>query len=93
MDGIFGRSGFQNEVVWKRTYAHNRAKRWGPIHDIILFYTKGRSLYVEPCFAGLRPRLPRHCIIRRKMPRAVTRTFLSPDQVPAPEVPGNPGVV
>ena len=40
MDGIFGRDNFRNEIVWKRTYAHNRAKRWGPIHDIILFYSK-----------------------------------------------------
>ena len=43
MDGIFGLNNFRNEVVWKRTYAHNRAKRWGPIHDILLFYTKGEN--------------------------------------------------
>ena len=39
MDGVFGRGNFQNEVVWKRTSSHNRAKRWGPIHDVILFYS------------------------------------------------------
>lgn len=39
MDGIFGHRNFQNEIVWRRTGAHGRAKRWGPIHDIILFYT------------------------------------------------------
>lgn len=39
MDAIFGFGGFQNEVTWKRTGAHGRAKRWGPIHDVILFYT------------------------------------------------------
>ena len=42
MDGIFGRDNFRNEVIWKRTYAHNRAKRWGPIHDVILFYARGK---------------------------------------------------
>ena len=43
MDGIFGRKNFKNEIVWKRTSAHNRAKRFGPVHDIILFYTKSRK--------------------------------------------------
>ena len=43
MDSIFGHENFRNEVVWKRTGAHRRAKRWGPIHDTILFYTKGES--------------------------------------------------
>jgi len=40
MDGIFGHENFRNEVIWRRTGAHGRAKRWGPIHDTILFYTK-----------------------------------------------------
>ena len=41
MDAIFGHRNFRNEIVWRRTGAHGRAKRWGPIHDIILFYSKG----------------------------------------------------
>ena len=45
MDGVFGRGNFKNEIVWKRTSAHSRAKRFGPVHDTILFYTKsGRSV-------------------------------------------------
>ena len=43
MDGVFGRSNFRNEIVWKRTSAHNRAKRFGPVHDTILFYSKSRD--------------------------------------------------
>jgi DNA modification methylase len=39
MDGIFGHKHFQNEIIWRRTGAHGRAKRWGPIHDTLLFYT------------------------------------------------------
>ena len=39
MDGIFGHNNFQNEIIWKRTSAHNSAKRWGPVHDVLLFYT------------------------------------------------------
>ena len=43
MDTIFGHRNFQNEIVWKRTGSHGGAKRWGPIHDVILFYAKGDS--------------------------------------------------
>ena len=39
MDGIFGYSNFRNEIVWKRMSSHNDARRWGKIHDTILFYT------------------------------------------------------
>lgn len=41
MDAIFGRQNFRNEIVWKRTSSHNSANRWGPIHDVLLFYTAG----------------------------------------------------
>jgi DNA modification methylase len=40
MDGIFGHENFRSEIIWKRTSAHSSAKRYGPIHDTILFYTK-----------------------------------------------------
>ena len=39
LDSIYGPQNFRSEIVWKRTGAHGRAKRWGPIHDILLFYT------------------------------------------------------
>src|SRR3546814_16598791 len=31
---------FRNEIIWKRTGSHGGSKRWGPVHDVILFYTK-----------------------------------------------------
>ena len=43
LDSIFGPSGFQNEVIWKRTGSHGGSKRWGPLHDTILFYSKSAS--------------------------------------------------
>lgn len=43
MDGVFERINFKNEIVWKRTSAHNRAKRFGPVHDTILFYTNSKK--------------------------------------------------
>lgn len=39
MDGIFGHVNFQNEIIWKRTGSHGGSKRWGPVHDVILFYS------------------------------------------------------
>lgn len=39
MDGIFGHENFRNEIIWKRTFAHGGAKRWGDVHDVLLFYT------------------------------------------------------
>ena len=41
MDAIFGKENFMNEIVWKRTHAHSGARRYGPIHDIVLFYSRG----------------------------------------------------
>jgi site-specific DNA-methyltransferase (adenine-specific) len=40
MDAVFEPFNFKNEIIWKRTSAHNSAKRWGPIHDTLLFYTR-----------------------------------------------------
>ena len=40
LDGIFGSDNFRNEIAWRRTGSHGGAKRWGPIHDTILFYSK-----------------------------------------------------
>ena len=43
LDQIFGPANFRNEIVWKRTSAHSSAKRYGPIHDILFFYSKSES--------------------------------------------------
>ena len=43
MDAVFGPVNFRNEVIWKRTGAHGRSKRWGPIHDTLLFYSVSDS--------------------------------------------------
>ena len=41
MDAVFGHGNFRNEIIWRRTAAHGRTKRWGPIHDTLLFYSRG----------------------------------------------------
>ena len=40
---VFGSNCFQNEVVWKRQSAHSDAKRYGPIHDTIFFFSKSEN--------------------------------------------------
>ena len=41
LDQIFGPTHFRNEIIWKRTTAHNDPGRYGANIDILLFYTKG----------------------------------------------------
>jgi len=43
MDAVFGHSNFRNEIIWKRTSAHSSAKRFGPVHDVILYYARSES--------------------------------------------------
>jgi adenine specific DNA methylase Mod len=53
MDAVFGPQRFLNEIIWKRTHAHGSARRFAPIHDIVLFYARSeeyvwRELRAEP---------------------------------------------
>ncbi|MCX7008422.1 MAG: DNA methyltransferase [Kiritimatiellaeota bacterium] len=50
MDAVFGAGNFLNEISWKRTSAHSSAKRYGPIHDVILFYAKTEQFLWKPQF-------------------------------------------
>ena len=43
MDDLFGVKSFRNEIIWKRTTAHNDSAVYGGIHDTILYYSKGNS--------------------------------------------------
>ncbi|MEQ1890306.1 MAG: DNA methyltransferase [Alphaproteobacteria bacterium] len=40
LDAVFGTANFRNEIVWKRTSAHNDTKRFGRVHDVIFLYAK-----------------------------------------------------
>lgn len=41
LDTIFGPRNFRNEIVWKRQSAHSDARRYGRVHDILFYYSKG----------------------------------------------------
>jgi DNA modification methylase len=40
LDAVFGKAQFLSDIIWRRTSSHNSAKRWGPVHDTILCYSK-----------------------------------------------------
>jgi adenine specific DNA methylase Mod len=40
LDAVFGAENFVNEIVWQRTSSHNDPRRYGRIHDVILYYSK-----------------------------------------------------
>lgn len=56
LDSIFGPEQFRNEIIWRRTGSHNSARRFGPIHDVILFFTKSNDYFFNtlrlPYLAG-----------------------------------------
>lgn len=65
LDHLFGPENFRNEVVWKRTHAHSSSRRYGPIHDTVLFYSRSpkyvwnqvysryRSEYIDQYFTRI----------------------------------------
>lgn len=38
MDGIFGHENFKNEIIWRRYGSHNDSKKFGRVHDSLLYY-------------------------------------------------------
>ncbi len=50
LDGVFGKENFRNDITWKRTTAHNDAKRFGANTDTILFYSKSDDCQFHPVF-------------------------------------------
>ncbi len=61
LDVIFGARNFRNEIVWKRTGAHGGAKRWGPIHDVLLFYSKSENYTWNRVYEALDPNYIEKC--------------------------------
>lgn len=47
MDEIFGEENFRNEIVWKRSTAHNDSTGFANLHDNIFYYSKSSNLYFE----------------------------------------------
>ena len=47
MDEIFGEDNFRNEIIWKRSTAHNDSTGFANLHDCIFYYTKSSELYFD----------------------------------------------
>jgi adenine-specific DNA-methyltransferase len=47
-DEVFGEQAFRNEITWRRTSAHSRLRRYGPVHDTILYYTRSQEPVWNP---------------------------------------------
>jgi site-specific DNA-methyltransferase (adenine-specific) len=55
LDAVFGPEGFRSEVIWKRTSAHSGAKRYGPVHDVLLYYARSGTHVWNPQFQDYDP--------------------------------------
>ena len=47
MDEIFGEDNFRNEIVWKRSTAHNDSTGFANLHDTIYYYSMSNELYFD----------------------------------------------
>ncbi len=43
LDEVFGPDNFINEIIWKRSGVHASTKGFGPVHDVIFFYSKKKT--------------------------------------------------
>ncbi|HBH25976.1 MAG TPA: site-specific DNA-methyltransferase [Rhodospirillaceae bacterium] len=55
LDAVFGKQNMRNEITWKRTSAHSSARRWGPVHDTLFFYTKSDAFTWNTVFTNYSP--------------------------------------
>lgn len=58
LDAIFGITNFRNEIVWKRTHAHSSSRRFGPVHDTLLMYSKSARYRWSPMYTAY----PKHYV-------------------------------
>ena len=40
MDAVFGSDNFQNAIAWRRSGGRSDSKKWGRVHDTLLYYVK-----------------------------------------------------
>ena len=50
LDSIFGIENFRSEIVWKRSYGHGNAKKYAPVHDLLLFYSRSAEFTWNPAW-------------------------------------------
>lgn len=50
LDAVFGPRNFFSEIIWQRYGSHGDSKRYGAVHDIVLYYGKGPQAYFSKQF-------------------------------------------
>ena len=60
MDAIYGSNNFRNEVIWSYRRWPSKGQRFQTMHDVILFYSKGREITFN---IGYEP--PRESYVKR----------------------------
>jgi hypothetical protein len=48
LDAMLGPANFRNEIIWRRTHAHSSSHRFGPVHDVILYYSNSGDYVWNP---------------------------------------------
>ncbi|WP_018701385.1 site-specific DNA-methyltransferase [Amorphus coralli] len=48
LDGIFGPTNFDAEIIWKRTNSRSTKGKWPRLHDTLLVYKAGKGRFFEP---------------------------------------------
>jgi adenine specific DNA methylase Mod len=43
IDEVFGNKNFINELIWRRAFGHSDSQKYGIIHDVIFYYSKGKD--------------------------------------------------
>src|SRR5690606_20937480 len=43
LEEIFGQANFVNEIIWRKSFAHNDPSRCGNIHDSIYYFSKSQN--------------------------------------------------
>ncbi len=53
LDAVFGVENYRNEIIWQRTAAKgDAARKFGAVHDNLLFYSKGSGYLFEPAYVS-----------------------------------------
>lgn len=55
LDGVFGADQCRSEIIWKRTSGHSDARRFGPTHDTIFFFSKSASFVWNEQYQAYEP--------------------------------------
>jgi len=56
MDSVFGAANFRNEIIWQRTSSHNDSRKWGAVHDVLLYYGKTSKIVWNPVYTEHDPK-------------------------------------